>query len=163
MVRCSGGELISLCTADMLPILNAIFRLIMVYEWKATYIYISNSSKCGCYTSHSRWGLDSNYPDVKLLVQWVFSCLCSLLKLLFCATRHYPVNFFISTMAYLGWHQHASYLTTNKTSVLAMAALWWQCNSVWWELQKLTLEHHWGRGEETAMKMCLLSCSSQIL
>lgn len=50
MVRCSGGELISLCTADMLPILNAIFHLIMVYEWKATYIYISNSSKCGCYS-----------------------------------------------------------------------------------------------------------------
>jgi len=65
MVRCSGEELISLRTADMLLILTAIFHLIMVYEWKATYIYISNSSKCGCYTSHSCWGPDNNYPDVK--------------------------------------------------------------------------------------------------
>lgn len=38
----------------------------------------------------------------KLLVQWVFSHLCSLFELLFCAIKHYLVNFFISTMAYPG-------------------------------------------------------------
>lgn len=38
----------------------------------------------------------------QLLVQRVFSHLCSLFKLLFCVTWHYPVNFFISTVAYPG-------------------------------------------------------------
>lgn len=49
----SDEELISLCTADLPGILITIFQLIMVYERKAIYICISNSFKCGCYTSHS--------------------------------------------------------------------------------------------------------------
>lgn len=76
---CSDEELISLCTADLPGILITIFHLIVVYERTVIYICISNSSECGCYTSHSCWGIDSNYPHVKI---WCSECchLCSILS-----------------------------------------------------------------------------------
>lgn len=119
---CSGEELISLCTADLPGILITIFHLIMVYERKATYIYISNSSKCGCYTSHSCWRIDSNYPHVKICCSE-----CSVISVPFlscqalsCELLHFSCGLFrANTNMPIIWQQKPQTFSSCNSSPLA--------------------------------------------